>query len=699
MIPALPPHRAGPPAWTLLDTDAYMDDTQNATTATACTSTGQPIQPGPTDDYFIYRAGSRPTLRLLPGAYSGAEFVGHALVGVVPIGDDEHFVLAALSYCMSMEETHQIHIFRSDRGTWTSSKPLVLTADVYLDPSKVIALGGGDLGWVDLRQCILVCDVLNDDPNPRLIPLPKLLTSNQHDKSRRMPRGYRDVTVRVDDDGSITITCVEIENCLKRFEPRDVSTADVLHDSELPLGIRLFARYDRKRVSSPNQIDLATDLHAHTDVLICELSQIRSRCLALVPSRRVAYRRSMPHSDDAVATSDPPAWILLDGEAVMEDRQNATIATALTSTGQPVQVTLVAADPPRDSYLCVHFPSLSLNNNKRKRDDDEERQSGRVSLIGSKTWSRPPPVVACSGAQVFSLGTRGIVPLAGGDDDFVVAVLCALEHDETTFELHVFRSDRATWTNKGTVLEDEVFLSTSKVIALGDGELGWTDLRLLGILVCDVLSDDDPNPRIIPLPKLLPSNRPAQKECRLDREYRDVVVCADGTIRCVEIERVLKLVEVPDVSTADVLRDADLKLRLSRSSSNDTSRYYYRYGGWRVITWNRAVVGDNCWHKCHLVHVDDIVANDPAHTALLLQMGGPNLRLRNLITKVPSLSIHAGNVVYLTWKANSRRDSKTWALAIDMVKKTVLEVAPVSVPESSRFYLACASPNYLKIDA
>ncbi|GJN30499.1 hypothetical protein PR202_gb18808 [Eleusine coracana subsp. coracana] len=397
----------------------------------------------------------------------------------------------------------------------------------------------------------------------------------------------------------------------------------------------------------------------------------------------------MPHSDDAVATSDPPAWILLDGEAVMEDRQNATIATALTSTGQPVQVTLVAADPPRDSYLCVHFPSLSLNNNKRKRDDDEERQSGRVSLIGSKTW------------VVYRDGDLALlrVGLPGRHDDYFVYRAGRRPSSHTTFELHVFRSDRATWTNKGTVLEDEVFLSTSKVIALGDGELGWTDLRLLGILVCDVLSDDDPNPRIIPLPKLLPSNRPAQKECRLDREYRDVVVCADGTIRCVEIERVLKLVEVPDVSTADVLRDADLKLRLSRSSSNDTSRYYYRYGGWRVITWNRAVVGDNCWHKCHLVHVDDIVANDPAHTALLLQMGGPNLRLRNLITKVPSLSIHAGNVVYLTWKANSRRDSKTWALAIDMVKKTVLEVAPVSVPESSRFYLACASPNYLKIDA
>lgn len=66
-------------------------------------------------------------------------------------------------------------------------------------------------------------------------------------------------------------------------------------------------------------------------------------------------------------------------------------------------------------------------------------------------------------------------------------------------------------------------------------------------MTCDVLSDDDPKPRLVPLPKLLPSNRSARKECRFsfEREYRDVVACTDGTIRCVEAERCLKIVELP----------------------------------------------------------------------------------------------------------------------------------------------------------
>lgn len=123
---------------------------------------------------LAYRAGRRPTLRLLPSAYSSAESVPYASVGVVPIGNDgEHLVLAAIS-SMRVDETHHIHVFRSDGGTWTH-KPLALGSDAYmhLSPTKAIALGGGDLGWVDLRQCIIVCNVLDDDPRPRLIPLPK----------------------------------------------------------------------------------------------------------------------------------------------------------------------------------------------------------------------------------------------------------------------------------------------------------------------------------------------------------------------------------------------------------------------------------------------------------------------------------------------------------------------------------------------
>lgn len=83
----------------------------------------------------------------------------------------------------------------------------------------------------------------------------------------------------------------------------------------------------------------------------------------------------MSCSDDAAAAtpvgSDPPAWILLDKHALIEDRHthNASTATALASTGQPVQVTLVAAEPPRDSY----FPSLN-----RKRNHDDEGRTDRL---------------------------------------------------------------------------------------------------------------------------------------------------------------------------------------------------------------------------------------------------------------------------------------------------------------------------------
>jgi hypothetical protein len=56
-----------------------------------------------------------------------------------------------------------------------------------LEPTKAIALGGGEISWVDIRQCILVCDVLDeDDSKPRLIPLLKLLPLNQRDKQRRI---------------------------------------------------------------------------------------------------------------------------------------------------------------------------------------------------------------------------------------------------------------------------------------------------------------------------------------------------------------------------------------------------------------------------------------------------------------------------------------------------------------------------------
>nr|TKV97804.1 hypothetical protein SEVIR_9G518900v2 [Setaria viridis] len=362
----------------------------------------------------------------------------------------------------------------------------------------------------------------------------------------------------------------------------------------------------------------------------------------------------MSRSDAAAASgrAGPPAWILLDTKAVLADRRNATTASARTSTGKDIQVTFFAADPPRDSYFC---------------------------LVDGRPDS---PLPQLHDAPI------GIVPFGG--DGFVLAAVKSKRgyEEDGTYELHVFRSDRGTWASTVLELGSDVCLGPlDKVIALGGGELGWVNLRKV-ILAVDVLGES-PKPRVIPLPKLLPTNqinllRPMP---RCAREYRDVVVCAaDGWIRCVEMEHQVRRVlpEMLDVSSSDVLHDSDLPV-------------------------NRTAASD-CWRKESLVHVDDILANDDTgHTSSLLRemLGGegdggddPALTVKDLMMDVPSLSIHGGDVVYIMSKVKDT-DTKTWAVAVDMGNKTLVEVAPISVQGHGSIgtdYLSCGLSRYLKTD-
>jgi hypothetical protein len=43
----------------------------------------------------------------------------------------------------------------------------------------VFSIGGGSLAWIDLRHGIMMCNVLDEEPELRLIQLPQLLPSNQ----------------------------------------------------------------------------------------------------------------------------------------------------------------------------------------------------------------------------------------------------------------------------------------------------------------------------------------------------------------------------------------------------------------------------------------------------------------------------------------------------------------------------------------
>lgn len=111
-----------------------------------------------------------------------------------------------------------------------------------IDPTYVIALQDGQLGWVDLWEGILICDVFafalasGMPPESRFIPMPKPLPSNQelylqHD----FPRPIRDVTFNRG-----YFKCVELEQ-LVRLIPKaapvvyDPSDMVELYDSESPM--------------------------------------------------------------------------------------------------------------------------------------------------------------------------------------------------------------------------------------------------------------------------------------------------------------------------------------------------------------------------------------------------------------------------------------------------------------------------------
>ncbi|CAN6302021.1 unnamed protein product [Urochloa humidicola] len=393
----------------------------------------------------------------------------------------------------------------------------------------------------------------------------------------------------------------------------------------------------------------------------------------------------MSRSSASRLVAGPPAWIILDTEAVIADRRNATTASARTSTGEDIHVTLFAADPPRVSYFCVDCPSVEA-------DEDEEGfaiarircSGGDLALLsvklrdgGGRHGSTADYFIYKAGLQPSLLlledifdgpyspmpmngnAPIGILPFGGGEN-FVLAALRVV--DVGTYKLYVFRSDRGRWTGTMFDLGSEFCLEPlEKVIAFGGGELGWVHLRK-GILVCDVLGET-PEPRVIPLPKLLPTNQFNlwRQGPRYPREYRDVVVsAADGSIRCVEMEHQVRRVlpEMPDVSGADVLFDSDLPV--GGYSYDDTPPpVQYEYLGWRVVVWSRTVAASGWWRKERLVHVDDILANDLGHASLLREMGGgcddggdPSLTLASLLMDVPSLSVDGGDVVYIMAKVD-----------------------------------------------
>ncbi|XP_066371981.1 uncharacterized protein [Miscanthus floridulus] len=168
-------------------------------------------------EYFIYQAGGVPSLHSIKRPGPSRSF-GDYHVGLLRChpkldhsdgksrhrwkrsDDDGHFyIIAALGYSM-VPGCYDLHTFDSRTKVWDTKTALLRGQQERGEHSshvnsKVIVIGGeaGTMGWVDLWQGILFCDVLNKEPEIRYVSLPAPL--NPDISMQGCPRTSRDIAV------------------------------------------------------------------------------------------------------------------------------------------------------------------------------------------------------------------------------------------------------------------------------------------------------------------------------------------------------------------------------------------------------------------------------------------------------------------------------------------------------------------------
>ncbi|KAM0860632.1 hypothetical protein ACQ4PT_046407 [Festuca glaucescens] len=238
--PPLPMPDAAP-AWVLLEPLAYIADHTNATTAEASSSTGHTVRvtvcltdplgvshvcvhcPGLKDTDFNCRPDvicSKKDLLILSVVFI---FGPHAKQGL-----REYFVYKA------GPGRPALRLLPGPFPTWAWSRKVaqaeisseIRTGVSTVVASKVIHLGGGTVGWVDLWKGIAVCNVLHEIPVLRFIPLPQLMPG--HMEGSKSSGAIRNVSCS---NGMIKF--VEVEKHERHdADERSLDDMDTLYDSD-----------------------------------------------------------------------------------------------------------------------------------------------------------------------------------------------------------------------------------------------------------------------------------------------------------------------------------------------------------------------------------------------------------------------------------------------------------------------------------
>ena len=380
-----------------------------------------------------------------------------------------------------------------------------------------------------------------------------------------------------------------------------------------------------------------------------------------------------PGVPDPAGASRARPSVLLDPIGYFADGENDTTAQAETSKGQVVQVSFTLADPPAVSYVCVQCPGLEV--------DDFAAEpvilcaDGPFVLLAlTFIYSPSRPVIAGSGRSEYFVYRAGpeepsleLIPrphftcpflghvgiLHCGDGQFVIAVLdINLADGGWSYDLHLFSSRESNaWITKRVTRDlscdwdlPAMFHTTSKVITVGGGKLGWVDLWR-GIIVCDVLhTDDDPFVRFTSLPDPMESNKDDFGDT-CPRSIRDIN-CTNGSFRFVEMEFLDEGEDSPDA--------------------------------WTATVWKKTLSGD--WHILHFIDVQDISVST-RHSDMFPELWDDKAMkpsLTKLMTASPTLTLLDDGVVYMMSKV-SYDDPRAWMISVDMRTKEMIQMFPFCV--------------------
>jgi hypothetical protein len=152
-------------------------------------------------EYFVYKVGKGKPPSLTPIPHTPPGTKNTLRICVLPLDDDDDggFLLADL-LMTKLRSDYKLIVFSSKTARWTTTplqvqiSPGVREEDLP-DPSldKVITLGGGAVGWVDLCRGIVSCNLFDKNPVLSFIPIPMLGYCNELQQTRG-PRHVRDVT-------------------------------------------------------------------------------------------------------------------------------------------------------------------------------------------------------------------------------------------------------------------------------------------------------------------------------------------------------------------------------------------------------------------------------------------------------------------------------------------------------------------------